>query len=173
LSLHGGRLHRQLKLYLLDAQLQQAKGQRNAAHRSLRKSLQLAQPEGFVRAFLDEGESVLRLLREEYQTVLDASTESDAVRADRAFIETLLQASGIDLSRAPQRDDAPPQDPLTDREKEILSFLANGVSNKEMASRVFLSENTVKFHLKNIYSKLSVGSRLQAIAAARQRGLIH
>ena len=53
-----------------------------------------------------------------------------------------------------------------------LVFLANGVSNREMAGRIFVSENTVKFHLKNIYSKLAVSSRLQAVAAARQMGLI-
>jgi LuxR family maltose regulon positive regulatory protein len=52
-------------------------------------------------------------------------------------------------------------------------YLANGVSNKEMAERIFVSENTVKFHLKNIYSKLAVSNRLQAICTARQLGLIH
>lgn len=169
---HASRIHRQLKLHLLDAQLQDAKSQHNAAHRSLRKALQLAQTGGFVRAFLDEGERVLRLLREEYQTVLDASSDSGSFGADREFIETLLQASGVDLSRSTPRSTGPARESLTDREKEILTFLANGVSNKEMASRVFLSENTVKFHLKNIYSKLAVDSRLKAITAARQRGLI-
>ena len=57
--------------------------------------------------------------------------------------------------------------------EEILVFLANGVSNKEMAGRIFVSENTVKFHLKNIHSKLAVANRLQAISAARQLGIIH
>ncbi len=62
--------------------------------------------------------------------------------------------------------------PLSDREKEMLIFLANGVSNKEMAQKMFVSENTVKFHLKNVYSKLGVANRLQAINAARQLGFI-
>jgi len=62
--------------------------------------------------------------------------------------------------------------PLSDREKEMLIFLANGVSNKEMAQKLFVSENTVKFHLKNVYSKLGVVNRLQAINAARQLGFI-
>ena len=171
---HPGRTLRELKLLLLDAQLQDANGQRNAAHRSLRKALQLAQPAGFVRPFLDEGERVLRLLREEYQTVLDTAHDGDAAghASKRGFVERLLQASGIDLSRTPVRAEVHAADSLTDREKEILTFLANGVSNKEMASRVFLSENTIKFHLKNIYSKLAVDSRLKAITMARQRGLI-
>ena len=62
--------------------------------------------------------------------------------------------------------------PLTDHERRILIFLANGVSNREMASRLFVSENTIKFHLKNIYSKLGVGSWVQAIASAGELGLV-
>jgi LuxR family maltose regulon positive regulatory protein len=54
----------------------------------------------------------------------------------------------------------------------MLIFLANGISNKEMAQKLFVSENTVKFHLKNVYSKLGVSNRLQAINAARQLGFI-
>ena len=61
---------------------------------------------------------------------------------------------------------------LSDREKEILVSLANGLSNKDIARRVFVSENTVKFHLKNIFLKLSVDSRLHAIQAAQRMGLV-
>lgn len=170
---HPDRGHRQIRLHLLEAQLHESRGLRNAAHRSLRQAMQRARPGGFVRLFLDEGESVLALLREAYQSALDANPDDEAAAQDRDFLETLLQASGIDLSRRPARGAAPVQEALTEREKEILGFLANGISNREMASRAFLSENTVKFHLKNIYSKLEVRSRMKAIAAARQRGLIH
>jgi LuxR family maltose regulon positive regulatory protein len=54
----------------------------------------------------------------------------------------------------------------------VLVSLANGMSNKEIARRVFVSENTVKFHLKNIFLKLAVSSRLHAIQAARRMGLV-
>jgi LuxR family maltose regulon positive regulatory protein len=167
------RINRQIKLHLLDAMLHERKGAHNAAHRSLRKALQMAQGGGFVRCFIDEGESVLQLLREEYQSIMEGAGGREAqFGADRAFVEQLLQASGTDLSRAPAAV-VQPLEALTDREKEILVFLANGVSNKEMAGRIFVSENTVKFHLKNIYSKLAVANRLQAISAARQLGIIH
>lgn len=170
---HRNRCYRQIKLHLLDAQLQEKRGARNAAHRSLRKALQLGAPGRFVRCYLDEGNTILHLLKEEYQAVLEAGSQDTPFGTDREHLERLLQASGTDLTRNNGPMSPEPLEPLTDREKEILVFLANGVSNKEMAGRIFVSENTVKFHLKNIYSKLSVGSRLQAITAARQLGLLH
>lgn len=165
------RSYRAIKLSILDALIQQKRGAANAARRTLHRALQLAAPGGFVRMFLDEGESLLPLLRDEYTT---PGTDGDAP-ALREFVGRVLEAAGqrTELAtRAPGDTGFQPLEPLTDREKEILVYLANGVSNKEMARRIFVSENTVKFHLKNIYSKLAVGSRLQAINAARQMGLV-
>ncbi len=61
---------------------------------------------------------------------------------------------------------------LTKRERETLALLYRGHSNRSMADQLYITENTVKFHLKNIYSKLGVGSRLQAIYAAQLRQLV-
>ncbi len=63
-------------------------------------------------------------------------------------------------------------EPLTDRELRFLDCLANGVSNKEIARSLCVSENTVKFHLKNVYSKFAVRTRLQAIKAAYELGVL-
>jgi LuxR family transcriptional regulator, maltose regulon positive regulatory protein len=167
------RIYRQIKLYLMSAQLKRREGMHNAAHRSLRKAVQLAKPGRYVRCFLDEGEGVIQLLREAYQNIFGGATREDVdLDANQAFIEELLAASGTDLTRNPAKASRPPMQPLSDREKEMLIFLANGVSNKEMAQKLFVSENTVKFHLKNVYSKLGVVNRLQAINAARQLGFI-
>jgi len=167
------RAYRRMKLHLLEALLRQREGSHNAAHRSLRKALQYGSTGRYVRSFLDEGEGIVRLLREEYQAIFHRSARDEAAADEhRGFIEQLLAASGTDLSRA-----APPVartllEPLSDREQQLLVFLANGVSNREIANRLFVSENTIKFHLKNIYSKLAVSTRLQAINAARQLGLV-
>jgi len=169
---HRGRVFRQIKLYLLDAQLHYRKGSRNIAQRSLRKALQLAGPGRYIRCFLDEGEQVLGMLREEYQSLVDSGGRDVRHGTDRSFVEQLLQASGTDLSRGTQQAAARSTEALTERELEILVFLGNGVSNKEMGERLFVTENTVKFHLKNIYAKLAVASRLQAIASARELGLV-
>lgn len=168
-----GRVRRQIKLHVLAAVAHSKKGADNVAHRSLRKALELAERGRFVRIFLDEGESVIQLLRQEYQPAATVGKGSDPVPgASREFVEILLNASGIDFSKTHVFHGFEPLEALTEREKEILIFLANGVSNKEMARKVYVSENTVKFHLKNIYSKLGVRNRLQAINAARQMGLI-
>lgn len=172
-SRQPGRLYRRMKLHLLEALLKQREGSYNAAHRSLRKALQLGKPGRYVRSFLDEGEGIIQLLREEYQNIFNGAGHDELdVDANRTFIEQLLAASGTDLNLPPAKTGLRLMEPLSEREKEVLVFLANGVSNREMANRLFVSENTVKFHLKNIYSKLAVGNRLQAINAARQAGLV-
>jgi LuxR family maltose regulon positive regulatory protein len=153
--------------------VQQRRGAGNPARRSLRRALQLAEPGNYIRVFLDEGDALIPMLREEHATIASEGTPESVALRD--FAARLLEAAGQHTelnARAPGDTGFQPLEPLTDREKQILVYLANGVSNKEMARRIFVSENTVKFHLKNIYSKLAVGSRLQAINAARQMGLI-
>lgn len=167
-----GRVLRQIKLHLLQALYASCRDDHSSARRGLRNALRLALPGRFVRCFLDEGDEILGLLREEYQHVLEGGRGSGRLEAERDFVEALLAASGTDLGHSLAAAQAALQ-PLTDREREMLVLLANGISNKEMASRLFVSANTVKFHLKNIYAKLSVNSRVQAITAARQIGLIH
>ncbi len=169
----SGRVYRLLKLLVLEVLVQQRRGAGNPARRSLRRALQLAEPGNYIRVFLDEGDALIPMLREEHATIASEGTPESVALRD--FAARLLEAAGQHTelnARAPGDTGFQPLEPLTDREKQILVYLANGVSNKEMARRIFVSENTVKFHLKNIYSKLAVGSRLQAINAARQMGLI-
>jgi LuxR family maltose regulon positive regulatory protein len=166
------RSYRVIKLLILEALTLQQRGQDNRAQRSLHRALQLAEKGGFVRLFLDEGEAILPLLQEQYTS----STHEDGGQAAplRVFIGRLLEAGGEPAEQpvVPSRGSGQKMDPLTDREKEILIALANGLSNKEVARRIFVSENTVKFHLKNIFLKLSVSSRLHAIQAAQRMGLV-
>lgn len=172
-SRQPGRILRRLKLHLLEALLRQREGSPNAAQRSLRKALQLGRDGGYVRSFLDEGEGMLMLLRDAYQAIQQQPGRDEAVAdEDRAFIERLLQASGTDLSRTVVTGTQQLLEPLSDREQEILRLLAGGASNREIATRLFVSENTVKFHLKNVYAKLAVSTRLQAINVARRLGLV-
>lgn len=165
------RCHRQIKLGVLEAMAHERCGHRNAARRSLLRALQLAAPGGYVSSFLDEGSAVLAMLHDELAT-LERGT--DGSHADAVgHLRHLLGMPGVAAAVGSGCDTAvKPIEALTDRERQILVFLTNGVSNREMATRIFVSENTVKYHLKNIFAKLGVGSRLQAINAARQMGLL-
>lgn len=168
---HRGRVYRDIKLCVLEALTHHGSGARNSAHRSLRRALQLGRKGAYVRCLLDEGEVVVELLREAYQKILQAHEPGGgAADPDRAYIEQLLAASGSDLGRQHVRTHL--MERLSDRERDMLLLLVSGITNREIAGRLFISENTVKFHLKNIYSKLGVGNRLQAINTARALRLI-
>jgi LuxR family maltose regulon positive regulatory protein len=170
-SRQRGRVYRDIKLCVLEALLHHSTGARNSAHRSLRRALQLGRRGTYVRCLLDEGDGVVELLREAYQKMLQANEPgTGAADPDRSYIELLLAASGSDLGRQHVR--APLMERLSDRERDMLLLLVNGITNREIAEQLFVSENTVKFHLKNIYSKLGVGNRLQAINTARALRLI-
>ncbi|MGH8446175.1 MAG: LuxR C-terminal-related transcriptional regulator [Solimonas sp.] len=169
------RQYRLIKLLILEALALHRRGSDNPARRSLRRALQLAAPEGFLRLFVDEGELLLPMLKEEHASLGKEIASDASLLTVHEFVSRLLTTAGHSADpagAAPVSGGFQPLEPLTEREKEILVYLANGVSNKEMARRLFVSENTVKFHLKNIYSKLAVSSRLQAINAARQMALL-
>lgn len=151
----GGRL---LESLLLRALVAQADGQLDAAVDLLAEVLALAEPEGYVRLFLDEGQPMLSLLR-----------RAAAKNVARDTVALLLTAAGQAL---PGVESELLLDPLSERELEILQLIAAGQSNKELAERLVLTVGTVKWHLNNIYSKLNVRSRTQAIARARELGLI-
>jgi LuxR family maltose regulon positive regulatory protein len=154
------RVDRRVKLLVLSAQLQRARGNRAATQRALRQALQLAAPGGFVRCFIEERERLVELEEELVHTTGDA----------RAFVARIVGSAA--LPAVPDEATLTPPEQLTDREREILSLLAAGVSNRDIGGTIFISENTVKYHLKNIYSKLAVAGRVQAIEAARRLGFL-
>lgn len=169
----AGRVRRQVKLLILDALAQRRAGSPNLAHRSLRRAVHAAAPAHFLRTFLEEGDELVHLIEEDLASFSDDAILDAASEQIKAFLERILAAAGVrPATPGGPAEVAAPLEPLTERETEILKLLANGVSNKEIARNVFVSENTVKFHLKNIYSKLGVGSRMQAISAARQMHLL-
>jgi LuxR family maltose regulon positive regulatory protein len=160
-------------LHVLEALLQARLGDHSLARRSLRKALRLAQAGDFSRAFLEEGEGIVSLLRTEQRA--SEGTAGALYGGSMQFVHRLLEAAGVgrreESAREISRDDGAPE-PLTEREIQILVQLTNGVSNRQMAGKIFVSENTVKYHLKNIYTKLKVSGRVQAINAARDLGLV-
>lgn len=157
---------RVLELAILKALALQELEDVDGALDSLVQALELAEPEGYVRIFVDEGSAMGRLLHEagsrgvmpEYVgRLLAAFPDAKPVTA----------ASGSTASR--EQDLV---EPLSHRELEVLRLIAEGLSNREIAQKLFLSNNTVKGHSRSIYGKLGVNSRTRAAARARSMGLL-
>ncbi len=127
---------------------------------ALAQALALAEPEGYVRPFLDGGEPMRALLK---RAVAAGIAPRYVSRLLAAFEPSRRTAAG------------PPQplvEPLTDRELEVLRLLAEELSNREIGARLFISLPTVKSHTRNIYGKLGIGSREEAVARARDLGIL-
>jgi LuxR family maltose regulon positive regulatory protein len=153
-----------LEILVLQALAQQAQGDRTSALTTLERALLLAQLEGYIRLFVDEGAPMLALLR-----------QAQARSRVPGYVATLLSAFGEqNLSALPLTSarPGPLTEPLTQREREVLRLLLEGASNREIARRLVVSVNTVKRHVYNLCGKLGVQSRTQAIARARTLSLL-
>lgn len=170
----GGRMGPAIEMLALHALALRADGQAAAARAALLRALRLAAPEGYVRTFLDEGEPMLDALSELAQ---GAELEGQSEPAElRQFVEHLLAAARTgprpSSSISSSSSTSSLIEPLSGREIEVLRLVAAGRSNQEIAQALIVSPNTVKTHLKNIYAKLGAASRTQAIARARELGLL-
>jgi LuxR family transcriptional regulator, maltose regulon positive regulatory protein len=140
---------------------------REEALSALEHALTLAEPEGYVRVFLDEGEPMrllLQRMKDEGGRMKDyASLLLAPLAPDNTAKATLHPSSFIPH---------PLVEPLSQRELEILRLIADGLTNQEIADRLVLSLPTVKWHIGNLYGKLGINSRTQAVARARELGIL-
>ena len=125
---------------------------------ALAAAMELAEPEGFIQDFLDEGAPMIRLLDEAIRR-----------KVKPAFAHQLLNRFS---PGRPAEKSIDLVEPLSERELEVLKLVAEGLSNQEIASRLYLSLRTIKFHTSNIYGKLGVKSRTEAVSKARNLGLL-
>ncbi|MNS89340.1 Transcriptional regulatory protein DegU [compost metagenome] len=147
--------------------------QRDAALQEMTEALRLASHEGFLRSFLEEGERVAVLLRAWAGVHL---AQAAALGVAEPFVASLLErrtdAGSTKPAAEPPAEPAHQPDPLTGRELEVLRMLSAGYRNRVIAQKLFLSELTVKSHLRRIHAKLGAQSRTEAVALGRARGLI-
>ncbi len=164
-----GRTRRLIEVLGLEALALQQHNEPDQAILRVQQALKLAQPEGYVRTFLDEGPPMAALLLKACQAEVDGTLI--------AYINRLLAdfAEKAETSPTPQPIPHNPQpliEPLSERELEVLRLLADGCANREVAEQLFISLSTVKGHTSNIYGKLSANNRTQAVARARALGLL-
>jgi len=149
---------------ILQALALQAGGDDARALRAIARALSLAKPTGFVRPFVEKGPSVAQLL---YRAAEEGIEPQFAGRLLSAFPDCETPEPFRDTTAG-----AALVEPLSEREVEVLGLVAEGLSNREIAHRLYLSVNTVKVHTSNIYGKLGVHSRTQAVAKARALGIL-
>jgi LuxR family maltose regulon positive regulatory protein len=156
-----------LKVLVLQGLALQAQGEGDQAVRLLLDALALAEPEGFIRTFVDEGRPMAQLL---------SAAAAQGLLPD--YLGKLLSACDAEQQRASSSDlltASPAQalfEPLSPRELEVLHLMARGLSNQEISERLVIAESTVKGHNLNIFGKLQVGRRTEAVARARELGLL-
>lgn len=154
-----------LKIVILQALVFQAQGEMDTAVEHLGVALTLAEPGGFIRIFVDEGLPMAQLLTE--------AVARGMVPNYCSKLLAVFEAEGQKIEHDPDPSPGQPLiDPLTKRELEILTLIAAGQKNKEIAEQLVISLNTVLYHIKNIYSKLGVNKRTLAIAKAQKLNLI-
>ncbi len=179
-----------IQILTLQALALQARGDTSEAMAALERALLLAEPGGFVRVFVDEGEPLAALLRQTtsrgiapgYVSKLQSALDAEVQRSKGAEEQPVLsvpRGSGGDkrnlvtFSPPHPSPPAPPLvEPLSERELEVLELIAAGLSNREIADCLVVAISTVKTHINNIYRKLDVSKRIQAVARARELNLL-
>jgi LuxR family maltose regulon positive regulatory protein len=153
----------QIRYLVLIAMAQHALGNKQTALDTLGQALTLAEPQGYVRLFVDEGQPMAELL----QSALSQNVAPGYVSKLLAtFPEYVLSAIPIDKELAANTQIL--VEPLSMREIEVLRLMANGYKYKEIAERLIVSINTVRHHTRNVYGKLDVNNRTQAIGRAKE-----
>jgi len=181
-----GAMGRVLEILVLQALAWQARGEEEQALAALKRALLLAEPEGYVRTFVDEGPPLDVLLRKAaargiapayVSTLLAAFSNLQLPTSNLQLPTSNLQLPTSNL-QLPTSNLQPPTsnlqllEPLSEREMDVLRLLATSLSTPEIADELFVTPNTVRSHVKSIYSKLDAHNRMQAIQRAEELGLL-
>lgn len=165
------RNRRALTLNILFAARLHADGHRRLAMRKIDEALRTACHEGLIRPFLDEGTPIVELLRE-FQVARKAAADLDPENQMTRFVDRILRRAGCAVGAASSEEEVDATAVLTAREQQILESLALGLSNIAIARNLFVTETTVRSHLRKINVKLGAGNRTQCVSIARRLGLL-
>lgn len=161
-----GRIASVIEAKILRSQVLETLGECEASVGSMIEAVELAEPEGFVRVFLNSGKSTADLLSRVRQLKIPTNVMRYSWRLLEAFNQTGLIHSPAETVNVLV-------EPLSARELEVLGLIADGLSNPEIATRLYLSVNTLRAHTTHIYQKLDVHNRMQAVTRAKELGLLY
>jgi LuxR family maltose regulon positive regulatory protein len=158
-----------IELYILRSLALVRQGATQGAEADLERALALAEPEGYVRIFLDEGQPMQMLLA---QWLVHA--DSSPLRDCATYLLSQFDAEPQAIAAIQEKDPSTGGliEPLSQREMEVLHLIALGRTNKEIARQLIVAPGTVKAHTSSIYRKLDVANRTEAAARARQLGIL-
>ncbi len=173
----GERWGSAIGILVLLALAHQASGDRSAALVSLERALRLAAPEGYVRTFVDEGPAMWTLLRAAQERrilpeYVDRLLDAFEGGPEPANAHGKMSPTGGLITSESARSTLALAEPISEREIEVLRLIGAGYSNQEIADTLVIALGTVKKHVNNLYGKLAVSSRTQALARARALGLL-
>jgi len=163
----GDRVYMMIEMQLCRILIFTRKADKSAALAELKSALSLAEPGGLIMMFVSKGEPVADLLEE---IVAVKKRDHDVSRAGFSLSYAQKILSIFKVVAPPKIEGL--MDPISEREMEVLHLIAAGLSNREIAEKLFISLNTVKSHTKNINSKLDVNNRTRAVARAKELGLL-
>jgi LuxR family maltose regulon positive regulatory protein len=155
------RFYRLMEILAIQSIVNDRLGDEKKAFEALEKSIILAQSEGCMRIFLDEGQPIQSILY-----------RAQKIGIGLPYTKTLLSAFEIPMSELPGTTSPALPEPLSDREMEVLMLLPTKMTAAEMAENLFIAKSTVDTHIKHIYSKLGVNRRIEAIQRAKELGLL-
>jgi LuxR family maltose regulon positive regulatory protein len=160
----SGRFGRLIEIHILQAVALQASGEQTRAHGMLERALRLAETEGYLRIFMDEGQPISEMLAAYIKTTAPTG---------RSYAQKIINTAAVSgQAGSAMVLDSNLTDPLTPREIDILQGMAQGLSNREIAQQLILAEGTVKFYVHAVLEKLGVHTRTQAILEAKKLKII-
>jgi LuxR family maltose regulon positive regulatory protein len=154
-----------IEILVLQALAYEAQGDIPPALMCLKRALALAEPEGYVRLLVDEGAPMAQLLSEAAARGIMPDYSGKLLAVVQAEAPTRKEKPNLPLAQ-------PLVEPFSQRELEVLRLIALGLSNREIGARLYLALSTVKGYNQKIFDKLQVRNRTEAIARARELGLL-
>lgn len=166
IAVDGGRGRDLIEITTLQALARWASSRPDDGLAAVREAMALAEPEGYLRIFVDEGPPVAALVAALARTTARGTDEAPAPGPSADYVERVADA--LDRQRRADAVAARLVSPLTEREAEILALVAAGKSNRAIAAELVVTVGTVKTHVNHLFRKLDVHSRTQAVARAAE-----
>ncbi len=163
----GDHVYMMVEMRLCRLMIFMLKAETAAAMAELKSALALAEPGGLIMIFVSKGKPVADLLG---KIVATKKQDHDTTKAGFSLAYAKKISTAFKAATPPKTEDF--MDPISERELEVLQLIAAGLSNREIAEKLYISLNTVKTHTKNINGKLNVNSRIKAAARAKELGLL-